>query len=92
MNEIINITKAKARLSELISRLIYKRDTIVITKKGKRVAVIMPFEKYQQLEKRQSGGLILAKGALADLDDEIDEMREAIYRAREEEKSREVPL
>lgn len=92
MIETINITKAKARLSELISRLIYKKDNIVITKKGKRVAVIMPFERCEYLDKRKSGGLILAKGALTDLDAEIDEMCDAIYRARETEKSREVLL
>jgi len=92
MNEIITITKAKARLSELISRLIYQKHKIVITKKGKRVAVMMPYETYQNLEKKQNLGLILAKGALVDFDKEIDEMCAAIYQAREKEKSREVPL
>ncbi len=92
MNEIITITKAKARLSELISRLIYQKHKIVITKKGKRVAVLMPYEAYQNLEQRQSEGLILAQGVLADFDKEIDEMCAAIYQAREKEKSREVPL
>ena len=92
MNEIITITKAKARLSELISRLIYQKHKIVITKKGKKVAVMMPFEAYQNLEQRQSEGLILAQGVLADFDREIDEMCAAIYQARKEEKSRKVSL
>ena len=92
MFEIVNITNAKARLSELISRLIYKKDTIVITKNGKRVAVIIPFQKYQDLGKSQNRGLILAKQVLSSLNDEIEEMCDTIYRVREKEKSREVPL
>ena len=91
MRHVFTITEAKARLSELISRLIYRREKIVLTKKGKEVAVIMPFEEYQELDKRGEG-LIKARGVLAGLDREIDEMSEAIYEEREKEKSREVAL
>lgn len=91
MRNVFTITEAKARLSELISRLIYRKEKIVLTKKGKEVAVIMPFEEYQELDKK-GGGLIKARGVLAGLDREIDEMSEAIYEEREREKSREVAL
>jgi len=91
MRNVFTITEAKARLSELISRLIYRKEKIVLTKKGKEVAVIMPFEEYQELDKK-GGGLIKARGVLAGLDREIDEMSEAIYEEREKEKSREVAL
>ena len=91
MRNVFTITEAKARLSELISRLIYRKEKIVLTKKGKEVAVIMPFEEYQELDKK-GGGLIKARGVLAGLDREIDEMSEVIYEEREKEKSREVAL
>jgi len=91
MRNVFTITEAKARLSELISRLIYRKEKLVLTKKGKEVAVIMPFEEYQELDKK-GGGLIKARGVLAGLDREIDEMSEAIYEEREKEKSREVAL
>jgi len=92
MFEIINLTDAKARLSEIVSRLIFKKEGIVITKKGKKVAVLLPYETYQELETKKFGGLIKAKGALGDCDDEIDEMIDLIYLEREKEKTREVPL
>jgi prevent-host-death family protein len=91
MRNVFTITEAKARLSELISRLIYRKERIVLTKKGKEVAIIMPFEEYQELDKK-GGGLIKARGILAGLDREIDEMSEAIYEEREKEKGREVAL
>jgi len=91
MRNVYTITEGKARLSELISRLIYRKEKIVLTKKGKEVAVIMPFEEYQELGKK-GGGLIKARGILAGLDREIDEMNEAIYEEREKEKTREVAL
>lgn len=92
MKENFTLTEAKARLSEIINRLIYHKSQIMITKKGKRVAVIMPFETYQNLEKGQSKGLILASRALEDIDREVDEMCNLIYSEREREKSRQVPL
>ncbi len=92
MKENFTLTEAKARLSEIINRLIYHQRNIMITKKGKRVAVIMPFETYQNLEKGQSKGLILASRALEDINKEVDEICNLIYSEREREKSREVPL
>lgn len=38
--EEINIAKAKAHFSELINKVIYGKEEIVITKRGKPVAVI----------------------------------------------------
>ncbi len=91
MKSVFTITEAKARLSELISRLIYRKEKIVLTKKGKEVAVIMPFEEYQELDKK-GGGLIKACSVLAGLDREIDEMSAVIYEERNKEKCREVAL
>lgn len=92
MGEIVTLTAAKARLSELVSRLVHKRDKVFITRKGKPVAVLMPVEVYRELAGKGERGLAAARGALAGLDDEVDEMCELIYREREKEKDREVPL
>jgi len=91
MRNVYTITEAKARLSELVARLIHGRDTLVLTKKGREVAVIMPYEEYQELRKKDRG-LIQARGALAGLDREIDDLCRAIYEEREKEKGREVSL
>lgn len=88
----MTLTAAKARLSELVSRLIHKRDKIFITRKGKPVAVLLPVEAYRELAGREEHGLAAARGALADLDQEVDEMCENIYRGREKAKDRDIPL
>ena len=92
MKEIFSLTSAKARFSEIISRLIHKKDTVVITRKGKEVAVLLPVEKYRRLEERKQGGLLDAVGGLADLDSEIKDMVKAIYDARLKEKGRKAPF
>lgn len=92
MTEVFSLTSAKARFSEIIARLIHKKEVVVITRKGKEVAVLLPVEKYRQLEERKKRGLLDAAGGLADLDDEIEDMVKAIYDARLEEKGRKAPF
>jgi prevent-host-death family protein len=89
MSEIFTITEAKSKLSEIINRIIYKKEKITITKKGKKVAMVVPLEESKQ---NQEEGLIKAKGVLADIDDSVDEMVNIIYEARKKETSREVNL
>jgi prevent-host-death family protein len=92
VKEIFSLTSAKARFSEIIARLIHKQDAVVITRKGKEVAVLLPVEKYRQLEERKKSGLLDAAGGLADLDNEVEDMVKAIYNARLEEKGRNPPF
>ena len=89
METIFSLSEAKSKFSDIINRIIYRKEKITITKKGKEVAVILPIEEFKKIEKK---GLIEAKGALADIDDAVDEMVTLIYSARESEKSREVNL
>jgi len=81
--ESYNLTEAKAKLSSIISRVIFAREKITIRKKGKNVAVVLPYEDYVQkwAETENSKGLLLAKGALAELED-FDQFVEGIYQAR----------
>jgi prevent-host-death family protein len=92
VREIFSLTGAKARFSEIISRLIHKKDTVVITRKGKEVAVLLPIEKYRRLEERKKHGLLDAAGGLADLDKEVEDMVRAISNARLKEKGRKAPF
>ncbi len=89
METVFSLSEAKSKFSDIINRIIYKKEKILITKKGKKVAVILPID---ELQKYGDNGLIQAKGALADLDDSVDEMVGRIYESRKLEKSREVKL
>jgi prevent-host-death family protein len=89
METAFSLSEAKSKFSDIINRIIYKREKILITKNGKKVAVILPID---ELEKYKEKGLIEARGALADLDDTVDEMVGRIYESRKLEKSREVDL
>lgn len=90
--EIIPLTRAKARFSEIVARLIHRREAIVITRKKIPVAALVPYEEWAKKEASEKAGLAAAAGALADFDVEIDAMVDAIYAARAKAKDREVPI
>ncbi len=92
MRDVITITEAKAKLSEIVNRICVSKEIISVTRKGKPAVVILPIEEYERLSNNGKKGLIAAKGVLAGLDEEIDRMTESIYKKREEEKSRRVTL
>jgi len=85
----ITLTEAKAKFSELINRVIYNKEKIYISKKGKNVAALSPLD---EIEDHKEEGLILARQGLADLGEEIDMMEKYIYDAREKDVSREVDI
>ena len=90
---VITLTKAKARLSEIVARLIHRKEAVVITRKRQPVAVIVPFEEWTRHEEASAkDGLAAAAGALADYDSDIDAMVETIYAARVKAKDRKVAL
>lgn len=89
MNDIFTLTEAKSKFSEIINRIIYRKERIVVTKNGKKVAMVIPID---ENGRNDAQGLIRAQGALADMDECIDEMVQSIYAARTAEKGREVDL
>ncbi|MFH0925470.1 MAG: type II toxin-antitoxin system prevent-host-death family antitoxin [bacterium] len=93
MNDTYSITTAKAKLSAIINEVEYKHKKILIKKKGKNIAVIIPFDEFinQQDKKMKPDGLILAKNILATLE-EFDTFLEDIYIARKETFERKVNL
>ena len=89
--ETYNLTEAKAKLSSIISRVIFAGETVMIRRKGKNVAVVVPYEDYLKkwAETGENEGLLSAKGALSDIED-FDQFIEGIYEARESSTDRNV--
>ena len=89
--ETYTLTEAKAKLSSIISRVTFARERVTIRRKGKNVAVLLPYEDYLKQWAKSGGtdGLLLAKGALAGVED-FDQFVEGIYRARENSIDRDV--
>jgi prevent-host-death family protein len=88
----ISLTQAKARFSELVERLILKKEHIVITKHGKPAAALMPYDEWERQQAGAAGGLAEASGPSRDLDAEIDQMIEEIYEARMKSRARKVRI
>ena len=90
MIQTYTLTEAKAKLSELISRVHFGKEKFTITRKGKAVALVLPIS--ETIADGDEEGLILAKGALPELDAVIDDLVETIYTNRENARDREVNL
>lgn len=93
MHNTYNLTTAKAKLSSIISEVEYSKKKVFITRKGKNVAAIIPFNEYQEHmnQETKNEGLILAKGALSDLEG-FDEFIDSIYKSRKSVADRKVNI
>ena len=90
--ETVPLTKAKARLSGLVDRLIHLKENIVITKRGKPVAALVPYEDWERRAAGAAGGLASVALLPENLDYEIDAMVEEIYEARAKSRARKPAL
>ena len=92
MNQVVSLSEAKSKLSEMINRIIFRNERFVITKKGKAVAQVSPIGPKGAGDGVQSG-LIHARGCLGDISDDIvDEMVDQIYETRRLETDRTVEI
>ncbi len=93
MAQTLSVGEAKKRFSEIMSRVIYKRERFIISRRGKAMAALVSSDDLEKLEKEPCApkGLLAAVGAWADFE-EIDQMIDDIYRQREQSKDREVVL
>jgi prevent-host-death family protein len=90
MHQTYTLTEAKAKFSEIINRVLYRKEKFMITKKGKVVALVSPVNEKQGASSGE--GLIRAKSALAQEDRLVDDMIANIYEARNQETDRKVRL
>jgi len=89
----------KARLSEMISKVVYGHERVVVLRRGKPVAAIISLEDLQRLElldsttdeQLASHPIMRAFGGWADRED-LDALVSEIYSAREAATGREVEL
>ncbi len=88
----IPLTKAKARFSGLVERLINLKEHIVITKHGRPAAALVPYEDWEKLTASKAGGLASVPPPAEDHDAEIDAMIDGIYEARTKSRARKPAL
>ena len=88
----VPLTEAKARISALVGRLINLKEPIVITKHGKPVAALVPYEDWERLAAAKAGGLASVPPPEEDHDAAIDSMVDEIYAARTRSRTRKPAL
>lgn len=66
--DTVNTTEARDNLAEVINRVIYAKDRVRITRRGKEVAAVVPIEDLELLERLEDEiDLSEARKALADV-------------------------
>ncbi len=90
---VLGVGETKKRLSELMSRVAYRRERFLIERRGKPMAALVSAEDLDQLEEAPVSpkGLLAAVGAWADFD-QLAEVVDDIYRQRERSQDRPVAL
>ena len=88
----IPITDVKARISALVERLLNLKEHIVITKHGRPVAALIPYEDWEELTASKVGGLASVPLPAGDDDAAIDAMIDGIYEARTQARPRKTDL
>jgi len=90
MSKTVSVAEAKSQFSDMLAKVKHKRERLVIQKRGKPIAAIVPMEDLEALEKTGNQGLLALVGAFsksADFPDLVDD----IVRARRYERTRRVP-
>ncbi len=93
MTNVVGVGEAKRRLSEIMSRVVYRGERFVIQRHGKPMAALVSTDDLERLEEQPSApkGLLAAVGAWSDFA-ELDQVIEDIYRQREQSRDRAVTL
>jgi prevent-host-death family protein len=94
MADIVGVAEAKKRLSELMSRVAYRRERFLIHRRGRPAVALVSVEDLAQLE-REPGvpprGLLAVVGAWDGFDD-LGQVLDDIYRQRDNAPDRPVSL
>lgn len=91
MASMMGVGEAKRRLSEIMSRVVYKGERFVVQRRGKPMAALVSVDDLARLEQEPVApkGLLAAVGAWADFE-ELDRVVEEIYAQRERARDRAV--
>ncbi len=91
MASAFGVGEAKRRLSELMSRVVYRGERFVIQRPGRPMAALVSAEDLARLEQEAAApkGLLASVGAWADVA-ELEQVVEEIYRQRERARDRTV--
>ena len=88
MADEVGIAELKRRFSELLDRVVHQHELVVIRKRGRSVAAMVPLDEVDEFEERSKRrGLLAAVGAWADYPDP-DEFLKIIRKARDRAKDR----
>ncbi|MEN6560579.1 MAG: type II toxin-antitoxin system Phd/YefM family antitoxin [Acidobacteriota bacterium] len=88
----IPITEVKAGISGLVERLLNLKEHIVITKHGRPVAALIPYDDWEELTASKAGGLASVPAPAEDDDATIDALVEGIHEARTQARTRKTDL
>ena len=93
MTSVLGVGEAKKRLSELMSRVVYRGERFLIRRRGRPMAALVSADDLARLEQEPAAprGLLAAVGAWADFE-ELDEVVQEIYQQRERARDRVVAL
>jgi prevent-host-death family protein len=93
MSTELSVAETKRRFSDLLNRVELTGESVVIKRRGRRVARLVPIGDDDHADTTPSWprrGLLAAVGAWEDYDD-IDQFREEIRLMRDQTTDREVP-
>jgi prevent-host-death family protein len=90
MSEVLSVAEAKRRFSELIDR-VARGERFVVARRGRPALALVPPEQVSAGRRQPPVGLAAVAGALADWD-ELPDVVEEIYAARERAEERPVEL
>jgi len=82
MKRTVSAGDARKRLGELLEGVFYRGDEVVIERAGKAMAVVIPAERYEALERSRERLFTLVEQAQErNRDAPIDEIEEAVANA-----------
>ncbi len=88
MTDEVGIAEFKRRFSELLDRVVHRHELVVIQKRGRNVAAMVPLDEVDGFEERKRRrGLLAAVGAWSDYPDP-DEVLLIVRKARDRAKDR----
>jgi prevent-host-death family protein len=86
MEQMLGVTEARSRFSELVDQVRYQGDTVTLLKSGKPAAVIVPVELFERWKAERSEAIAPMRHIQANVEETLSD-EEAIALALEAQKS-----